>query len=299
MIDFPIQPEEVQYMGIPGHSVSCCSAVDTIVNSENPPRKASLVTWLQDRTGFTGLHLFLFWDWNRVRLTVVHSGFASGYTGGGPHNFSIALSMIRDREIPMSNIFLTEHQFHSIENRRLTVELIEQLRSADDGDVSWADIYPRHSKQVEAQTFWPRFHQPKMSFDHMKPEISQRCRNLYAHDPEAAISRAFTVIEERLRELLAKSSSDVQNLHANELITKAFHIENGALTDKSLPRSEREGLLLLFKGAFQYVRNPRAHRLVNESDEQLSIDFMHVADMLLRILPNPESQDGVQGDLRS
>lgn len=296
MNDFPIQPEEVQYMGIPGHSVSCRLAVDTIVNSEDPPRKASIVTWIKDRYNFVGEHLFLFWDWNRVRLTVVHSGFASGYTGGGPHNFSIALSMIRDREIPMSNIFLTEHQFNSIENRRLTVELIEQLRSADDGDVSWADICPRHSKQVEGQTFWPRFHQPKMNFDHIEPELSQRCRDLYTLDPEAAISKAFIVVEERLRALLAESVDDVQNLHGIDLVTKALNPNTGVLIDKSLPPAEREGLHLLFRGAFMYVRNPRTHRLVGGSDDQLSIDYMHLADMLLRILPNPESRDSAQGE---
>ena len=149
--------------------------------------------WLLGEIGphFNGTHLFLFWDWNGVRLTVVHSSFTSGYRGGGPHNFSIALSMIRDREIPTNEIFVTEHQFYSIDNRRLTTELIEHLRSVEDVQIYWSDIFPRHSEQIEAQTFWTTFHQPKMNFDHIDPELSKRCRNLYVHDSEAALSRGF------------------------------------------------------------------------------------------------------------
>ncbi len=290
MFETHIDPGGVQYIGMPGKSPTCLWAVDAIVNSENPPRKASVVTCMKDRCDSHGEHLFLFWDWNRVPLTVVHSGFTSGYPGEGPRSFSIALSMIKDRAIPTNDIILGESEFYAIENRRLTPQLIELLRTADDSPTSWIDVAPIHWEQVEKQTFWETHHDPKMIFDHIDPEISNQCRNLYSQDPESAVARAFVVVEERLRALVGKSTGDVPDLTGIALITKALHVDNGVLSDSSLTRSEREGMFLLFRGAYQFVRNPRAHRVVDDDDEQLTIDFMHLADLLLRILPDSASQ---------
>ena len=290
MFETPIEPDDVQYMGVPGMPPPCLWAVDAIVNSEKPPRRASVVTWMKDGRNSQGRHLILFWYWNRVPLTVVHSGFASGYPGDGPRSFSIALSMIKERSIPTNDIILGESEFYAIENRKLTPQLIELLRTADDRPTSWIDIASIQCEQVKKQTFWATLHDPKMNFDHIDPEISKQCRNLYSQDPDAAVAWAFVVVEERLRALVGKSTGDVPNLTGDALITKALHVDNGVLSDGSLTRSEREGMLLLFKGAFQFVRNPRAHRVVNDDDEQLTIDFMHLADLLLRILPDSASQ---------
>ena len=137
MFEIQINPGDVQYMGLPGMSRHCLLAVDTIVNSAFPPRKASLVTWTKDRQNWQEEHLFLFWDWNYVPLTVVHSGFATGYSGEGSRTFSEALCMIWHREIPTNLIYVDEYNFSAIENRRLTKGTIEMLRNADDSPLSW------------------------------------------------------------------------------------------------------------------------------------------------------------------
>ena len=263
MFETHIDPAEVQYMGMPGMPPPCLWAVDAIVNSKNPPRKASVVTWMRDRPNSQGRHLILFWDWNRVPLTVVHSGFASGYPGEGPRSLSIALSMIKDREIPTNDIILGEYEFCAIENRRLTQELIELLRTADDRPTSWTDVDSIHWEQMENGTFWATHHDPKMIFDHMDPEISNQCRKLYPLNREESVFVAFKVVEERLRALMSKSNDDEEDLKADRLITNALHVDKGVLSDSSLTRSEREGMLLLFKGAYQFVRNPRAHRIID------------------------------------
>ena len=294
MFETQIEPDDVQYMGVSGKPPACLWAVDAIVNSRKPPRKASVVTWMRDRHNMQGRHLILFWDWNWVPLTVVHSGFSSGYPGDGLRSFSKALSMIKDRVIPTNDIILGEDEFYAIENRRLTPELIEVLRAADDRPTSWIDIAPIHWEQMENHTFWAAGHVPRMIFDHVDPEISRQCRSLYPQDPNAAVARAFVVVEERLRAIVGKSTGNVPDLTGDALITKVLHVDNGVLSDSSLTRSEREGMLLLFKGAYQFVRNPRAHRVVNDDDEQLTIDFMHLADLLLRILPDSASQGNSQ-----
>ena len=285
MFQSPIRPEQVQYMGMPGISAPCLWAVDAIVSSEHPPRKASVVTWTKDRHNSQREHLFLFWDWNWVPLTVVHSGFASGYPGEGSRSFSIALSMIMDRAIPTNDIFLGRSEFYAIENRRLTPQQIELLRRADDQPTAWVGIVPSHWEQVENQTFWAMNHEPKMVFDHIDPDISKQCRSIYPYDPETAVAKAFIVVEERLRSLIGESGDRDEVLTGEKLITRALRAENGVLTDQSRSRPEREGMFLLFKGAYQFVRNPRAHQVVDEDDKQLGIEYMYLADLLLRLLP--------------
>ena len=276
-------------MGMPGASNPCLWAVDTIVNSQSAPRKASVVTWMKDRHNLRGEHLFLFWDWNWVPLTVVHSGFASGYPGTAPKCFSAALSMIKDRAIPINEVFLDEFEFYSIENRKLTSNLIESLSNADDRPATWFGMTETHWSQVEGQTFWAGQHEPKMIFDFIDPEISMRCRNLYSQDPEAAISRAFVVVEERMRRRITTLHGQEGFLSGNELISRALNPKTGLLTDQSLSPPEREGMFFLFRGAFQFVRNPRAHRVVGVKDKQLDVEFIYLADLLLRILPEATS----------
>ena len=281
-----IRPEHVQYMGIPGISRPCLLAVDVIVNSEVPPSKASLVTYMPNPRSQQGEHLFLFWDWIWSPLTVVHSGFASGYGGvrsRGPRSLSMALSMIKDRGIPINNVSVSEVEFDSIENRRLNVNLIERLRIALDEPVSPHLIEDMHWEEVENQTFWSSVHDPRMNFDFIDPVISLESRSLYPDEASAAILKAFIVVEEQIRLLI--SQSEGENLTGERLITEAFRVGTGLLTDKSLPRSEQEGLLLLFKGAYQLVRNPRAHRVIKNADKQLDIELLYLADLLLRLLP--------------
>ena len=282
MFQLQFDPGEVQYMGIPGISYQCLLAVDTIVNSQNLPRKASVVSWMRDRQNWHGEHLFLFWDWNDVPLTVVHSGFTSGYPGEGPRSFSEALCMIYDRDIHTNLIHVNESDFSAIEERRLTSDLIDVLRNSDDRPLGWPwpGVMNAHLTQLEDQTFWNERHESKLVFDFLDPELSKQCRTLYLQDAEAAVFTAFKVVEQRLRTMLHKPS-----MYGERLIKDALDPEKGILTDQSLPKPEREGLLHLFVGAHKFVRNPRGHRFLDEQDEQLGVELIYFADLLLRLLP--------------
>jgi len=276
VLDTRIDPSEVQYMGMPGMSEQSLLAVDVIVNSELPPRRASLVTNRQ------GLYLFLFWDWNNVPLTVVHSGFSSGYPGQGPRSFSQALCMLWDRGITTNLVIANKTIFDAIEHRRLTEDLVDWLRNTDDRPLTWPQpewIYREHEHQVEGQTFWCTFHQPKLNADFLDEELSARCRQTFSHNKEAAVTAAYKVVEERLRKLLDKPLG-----YGDQLVKDALDPARGALVDKSLSKAEKEGMYQLFLGAMKFVRNPRSHRFLDEEDYQLDIELVYQADLLLRIL---------------
>ena len=283
MTNFPIDPDHIQYMGIPGHSKACLLAVDTIVNSELPPERASVVTWEKDRYTSEGEHLFLFWDWNSVPLTVVHSGFASGYPGEGPRSFSEALCMIWDRQIPANKIYSDKGIFNTIERRGLTAQLIDWLRSFEHSpsDPSWMEgMLNSHLDLVESGQFWQLKHSSKLVFDFLDPEIIQRCRSTFENNPEAAVSAAYKVVEERLRTLVGTG----QELFGARLVKQTLDPNSGVLTDMNLQRGEREGMFQLFDGAMKIGRNPRSHRFLDNADPQVEIEHIYLADLLLRML---------------
>ena len=203
MIQYRIDPTEVQYMGIAGQSFPCLWAVDTIVNSETPPERATLVTLETDRQKGQAEHLLLFWDWNSVPLTVVQSGFASGYPGTGPTCFSTALGMIEDRNIPTSEVFADKAEFDTIEGRRLTEDFIEYLRTRGGFQVQGGYILESHQGQLQGQTFWATRHQPRPNFDFLDAELAVVCRGLFENSPIAAVSEGSSCLRTVYANLLA------------------------------------------------------------------------------------------------
>ena len=65
---------------------------------------------------------------------------------------------------------------------------------------------------------------------------------------------------------------------------KAFHEDNGPLTDKSVEKSERQARSALFAGAIGSYKNPQSHRDVNLDDPDEVMEIILLANHLLRIV---------------
>ncbi|HSW63857.1 MAG TPA: TIGR02391 family protein [Dissulfurispiraceae bacterium] len=102
---------------------------------------------------------------------------------------------------------------------------------------------------------------------------------LESGDFESAVLKAFKTVETGIRRW-TESSADEFGVN---LIRRAFHPENGPLTDLALPKAEREALCHYVAGAFGYYRNPCSHR-------DIDMDFLSafarvvVASDLLKIV---------------
>lgn len=96
---------------------------------------------------------------------------------------------------------------------------------------------------------------------------------------ESAVLQAFKTIETRIRE---KTSADLEDVGVR-LIRKAFHAENGSLTDFALPIAEREAFCNYIAGAFGFYKNPCSHRDV-EMDFISAFVRIVVASDLLKII---------------
>ncbi len=105
----------VQYLGASGYTRECLVAIDAILNSGCLPRKAIIVSMFPRGNNRRQDHLFAFVDWDYFPVTVVPSGFASGYSGEGPRGFSLAICLIREKGIPILGIDVDDVNFRRID----------------------------------------------------------------------------------------------------------------------------------------------------------------------------------------
>ena len=108
--------------------------------------------------------------------------------------------------------------------------------------------------------------------------VRKSFRLLHAGQFESAVMQAFKSVETRIREEIGADADEI----GVKLIRRAFHPENGPLTDLSLPRGERESLCHYAAGAFGYYKNPCSHRDV-EMDFISAFERSVVASDLLKI----------------
>jgi len=111
-------------------------------------------------------------------------------------------------------------------------------------------------------------------------QLSETCRDLVrAQRYDEAVSRAFVVLEERLRGTLGVRGGS--GVHLSE---KAFAPDSGDLVDRlARPRGEVDGIRDLFAGAFKAYRNRAAHTMAGYTlDEARAI--IHLVNLLLLIL---------------
>lgn len=96
---------------------------------------------------------------------------------------------------------------------------------------------------------------------------------------QSSVRTAFTVLEERVRELGEYPDTE----YGAGLIQDAFHPEDGRLMFGE-STGEREGVMFLYRGAFQALRNPVSHRFIETVDEDYARDAIYTVNLLLRLL---------------
>jgi uncharacterized protein (TIGR02391 family) len=97
---------------------------------------------------------------------------------------------------------------------------------------------------------------------------------------DSAIFAAMRVVEIHVREACGYGPEDI----GVTLMRRAFHEENGPLSDEASPLSERQRIRDLFVGAIGAFKNPPSHREVNLADPIEVANIIRFADVLLRIV---------------
>ena len=91
---------------------------------------------------------------------------------------------------------------------------------------------------------------------------------------------AFTAVEISVRDAGGFPVDDI----GTDLMRKVFHEKTGPLTDRTLPKAERESFAHLFAGAIGAYKNPHSHRKVTMDDLREAQRQVLLASHLLHVI---------------
>jgi uncharacterized protein (TIGR02391 family) len=114
----------------------------------------------------------------------------------------------------------------------------------------------------------------------LHPVIAQKVWATFLRgDYDTAVFQAFKEVEVRVREAGGFNAEDI----GTALMRKAFDPKQGSLSDKNLPKGERDALAHLFAGSIGSYKNPHSHRNV-VIDAIEAVEMIMLASHLLKIV---------------
>jgi len=114
-------------------------------------------------------------------------------------------------------------------------------------------------------------------------QLLDRCAGKDYHD---VVTNAFALLEDKIRHKLG-----VGREHFGEkLIDLAFNTYKGKLV-LGQTLAEKEGIYLLFKGAFSFLRNPPSHTLNVDEGRNAALKLMQMVDLLIKLIDKADLRD--------
>jgi uncharacterized protein (TIGR02391 family) len=107
-------------------------------------------------------------------------------------------------------------------------------------------------------------------------DVISRCANKDYHD---TVHNAFPLIEDRLR----SKTSVGKDYFGQRLIDHAFNDKTGKLVLGDTA-SEKEGVYLFFKGAYEFFRNPPAHSISTDESRNAALKVVHMTDLMIKLI---------------
>lgn len=115
----------------------------------------------------------------------------------------------------------------------------------------------------------------------LHPRIAQRVWSAFMRgEYDGAVLQAMKAVEVSVREAAGYGDGEI----GTALMRRAFHVDEGPLTDLNAQRAEREARANLFAGAIGCYKNPHSHRDVNVEDPAEALEIVLLANHLLRIV---------------
>lgn len=176
------------------------------------------------------------------------------------------------------------------ELQRILSETIQWLENenfiAPDPDerAEWFFI-TRRGRRVDSQKDFESYRKGSLlPRNSLNPILVEKVWHLFVGgDYDAAVLQAFKQIEIKIREAGGFDPGD----YGVDLARKAFHPEDGVLTDHEAEEGEKEALSHLMAGALGYFKNPSSHREVGH-EAQAAAESIMFANYLLRVLEERE-----------
>ena len=225
------------------------------------PPAATLIT-KRDRTMETVRnHAFVIWDWV-TPITVVPSGFTSGYNGAGPKGLMYALMMLRAKDIPIYELEVDGGLFDRLSQTRLTDADLKRLTDGGQRNHlffgSYTDSFAESDSAASSQIFdkyLPYLYGalPRVGWELLDQEIAEKSEMLARISMRSALVEAFFVLKSRLVAKYGVSAT----LDGTDLVNKIFG-GNGVILAGSVDedlRKDTEAMRDLLAGLFKVFRN--------------------------------------------
>jgi len=115
----------------------------------------------------------------------------------------------------------------------------------------------------------------------LHPTVAAKSYGLFIRgEYETAIFQAMKEVEVAVR---SAANFDTRMI-GTDLMRKAFNATNGPLRNEQEPEAEREALMALYSGAIGRFKNPSSHRHIAITSPEETIEILHIASHLLRVL---------------
>jgi len=126
-------------------------------------------------------------------------------------------------------------------------------------------------------------HSLNMSIENLHPLVKSTAGKLYAdgHYRQAILDTYILLTE------AVKTKSGRHDLDGSALMQTVFSVKNPTIKISNDP-DEQLGFMWMFSGAIMGIRNPKAHKLIQQPDPQKTIEWLSFASVLLRVLDDAE-----------
>ncbi|TPG50021.1 TIGR02391 family protein [Rhodanobacter glycinis] len=263
------QIANMQYHGESGITQRCIDAVVRILQAGEWVTKAILLTHEHDHC--------LYLQLAEHEDILVRPGFTSGYEGEGPAGLAIVLLLLKDHCIEVEEVLVSARFMRRAAESRLTradavrIDGRRAIRPYRLSDYTWKVLDARGGGRACTRKQYSLL----PPFGLLDPRLWDLAL-LLESDPDAAISKAFRLLEETVVRRCGFSG-----LFGRKVFEKAFLRDDSPLTWQALNPGEVRGRAELFTGAFSAHRNPRAHRRIDDDRACSLREFLLVNELFL------------------
>lgn len=183
----------------------------------------------------------------------------------------------------LRTLYMDPKQFTAFDKAINTVATaIERIESIPIASLDWRElrVTPRLKDRAEETGYL---------FDnmHLHPRVIQVSESLFKTGNYAsAILEAFKAVNNFVKEKSGLSPNELRGMKDRPLMAKVFDEKepliklNELITDTDI--NEQEGFKLLFMGATEGIRNPKAHDLIEMKDPYKTLEYLAFASLLLK-----------------
>jgi len=145
----------------------------------------------------------------------------------------------------------------------------------------WRILTRKGKKLLEEENFDAYKSEGLLPSDNLHPIIVRKVKPLFLRgDYDTAIFQAFKAVEVMVRRTGKYTKGD----YGVSLMRKAFNPTDGKLTNTHSEQSEKQAMSDLFAGAIGLFKNPVSHRDIEGIKPQEAVDYISVANCLLKMV---------------